>query len=368
MIKDFSKRHTLLIKGVATLLLLFHHLFYKMKYFNECIVWNDDWAKTLNFIAKNSKVCVALFLVVSGYGLVKSANRSQKDVTFRFSVTHIFKILVPLWFIYVLFVPLGCFFDRTFVDLYGSAKSSWWYLLTDLTGITYLLGVYPKANETWWFFGEIIRLYMLFPIFYYSIKKNSTLTFIACYFLTTRCGFEWFLPFVVGMIIAEKNFFSVILQQRGIKKLLCLIINLVLFALFTHLRKTHGTDFDAFYAVSIIGVVLCIFNPDRLIGRLLCVFGEHSANIFMMHTFIYSKYFREYIFWFGYPLFIFIALACICLILSVGIEELKKLIRYKKLGELINRTIDCIFPKINSGIDKAMKALHSSNKESAEQQ
>ncbi len=368
MIKNFSKRHTLLIKGIATLLLLFHHLFYKMKYFKECIVWNDDWAKILNLIAKNSKVCVALFLVVSGYGLVKSANRSQKDVTFSFSLKHIFKILVPLWFIYILFVPMGYFFDRSFVDLYGTEKSSWWYLLTDLTGVTYLLKVYPKANETWWFFGVIIRLYMLFPIFYYSIKKNSTVTFLTCYYLTARRGFEWLLPFVVGMIIAEKDFFAVILQQRGIRKFACLVINVLLFVLFFKLRKTHGTEYDAFFSVSIIAVVLCIFNPDRLIGKVLCVFGENSANIFMFHTFIYSKYFREYVFWFGYPLLIFIALACICLILSVGIEEVKKLIRYNKIEELISSAIDCVFPKLNSGINKGMAVLHLSNKQPPKQQ
>lgn len=362
MVKDFSKKHTLLIKGVATLLLLFHHLFYKMKYFKECVVWNDDWAKALNSIAVNSKVCVALFLVVSGYGLVKSANRVGKDVTFRFSVVHILKILAPLWFIYILFVPLGCFFDRSFVDLYGTAKSSWKYLFTDITGITYLLGVYPKANETWWFFGEIIRLYLLFPIFYYSIKKNSMLTFVACYFLTTRYGFEWFLPFVVGMIAAQKDFFSVMLRQKGLRKLLCGVASLLFFVLFTKLRKTHGTEYDAFYALSIIGIVLCLFNPEKRVGKYLCVFGEHSANIFMFHTFIYSKYFREYIFWFKYPLFIFIALSCICLVLSVGIEELKRLIRYEKVGEWLNRGTVYAFAKLDACVSKTSAFLRSKEK------
>jgi len=362
MIKEFSKKHTLLVKGVATLMLLFHHLFYKMKYFKECTVWDSDWAKMLNTIAVNSKVCVALFLVVSGYGLVKSANRSKEDITFRFSVLHIFKILVPLWFIYILFVPVGCFFDRSFVDLYGTAKSSWKYLFTDITGITYLLGVYPKANETWWFFGEIIRLYILFPVFYYSIKKNSTLTFVVCYFLTTRYGFEWFLPFVVGMIFAEKNFFSVILQQNRLRKLLWGTVSLLFFVVFTKLRKTHGTEYDAFYALSIIGMVLCLFNPEKRVGKYLCVFGEHSANIFMFHTFIYSKYFREYIFWFKYPLFIFIALSCICLVISVGIEELKRLIRYEKLGKVINRGVNYVFIKLGVCTDKVLGLLHLSDK------
>ena len=156
------------------------------------------------------------------------------------------------------------------------------------------------------------------------------------------------------------------LQQRGAKKLLCLLVNVLLFLVFTKLRKTHGTDFDAFYAVSIIGIIICLFNPDKVIGKALCVFGEHSANIFMFHTFIYSKYFREYIFWFDYPLFIFIALACVCLILSAGIEGLKNLIRYEKVGELINRVINFIFDKLGICIDKFYNVLQLSDKKTSE--
>jgi len=176
MAKDFSKNHTNLIKGAATLLLLFHHLFYKMTYFDICYVWSDLWIHGLNYIAVSAKVCVALFLFLSGYGLVKSANKEKRPITIKFSALHIIKILIPLWFIYILFVPMGYAFGRTFTDIYGKGVSSVFRMCADLTGTSYLIGFYPKANETWWFFGEIIRLYFLFPLFYYGIKRNSLLS------------------------------------------------------------------------------------------------------------------------------------------------------------------------------------------------
>ena len=151
----FSKQHTNIFKGIATLMLLFHHLFYKIERFEDCFVWNEKWMSFLNFNALTCKVCVALFLFLSGYGLVKSANSSNKAVTLKFSVLHIVKILLALWLIYIIFVPLGYAFDRTFVDIYGTGISSIKYLLTDLTGTSFLFGYYPKANATWWFLEKL---------------------------------------------------------------------------------------------------------------------------------------------------------------------------------------------------------------------
>lgn len=284
--------------------------------------------------------------------MVKSVNRSQTNATFKFSVLHIIKILVPLWFIYILFVPLGYVFGRTFSDVYGSGFSSLFYIFSDLTGLSYLLGFLPKANETWWFFGEIIRLYIFFPLFYYSIKKNSSLTLFAGLLLCFRYGLIWFLPFILGMIFAEKDFLSVVMQQKRVKKSICGIINFCLIVFFTIIRQKYGAAIDGFYAIAIICFLLCLFSPEKPLGKALVFIGKHSFNIFMFHTFIYLKYMYSFIYGFRYPLVIFFALTIICLVVSIGIETLKKLVRYEKFHKLIADFVEYAIDKFNLFAEK----------------
>ena len=348
----FSKQHTNIFKGIATLMLLFHHLFYKIERFEDCFVWNEKWMSFLNFNALTCKVCVALFLFLSGYGLVKSANSSNKAVTLKFSVLHIVKILLALWLIYIIFVPLGYAFDRTFVDIYGTGISSIKYLLTDLTGTSFLFGYYPKANATWWFFGEIIRLYLLFPLFYGGLKNNSGLTFIVGFLLGWCYGLVWVIPFVLGMIFAEKDFISLIMAQKGYKKFFCVAVNAIFFVIFVLARTKYGLLCDGFIAIGIIGCLAPLINTNKIIGKSLSFIGIHSANIFMFHTFIYSKYMYNFIYGMKYPILIFIVLTLICLIISMLIEQIKKLIRYNKILSFINIKIESIFEKCNMLIQK----------------
>ncbi len=339
MSKSFSKNHTNMVKGVAVMLLLFHHLFYKLEYFDNCYMHSEKWVDFLHKIASNSKVCVALFLLLSGYGLMKSADKLKSKITLRFSALHICKVLMMLWFIYILFVPLGYAFDRTFTDIYGTGKSSIFYFFTDLAGLT------SKANETWWYMREIIFLYIIFPFLYYPVKKCSVLSLAVCLLFGHWGNYHWLVPFVLGMICAEKNIFGFILNQKGIKRVAFAVLGLIVMYLSYKVRAKYYTEFDAFFALSIVCFLISVVNIGNIFSKALEFMGEHSANIFMFHTFIYSKYFRDYIYWFKYPLLIFLVLLIVCLIVSFGIEKLKKLVRYDKLGKLLSNIINFAFDK-----------------------
>lgn len=65
-----------------------------------------------------------------------------------------------------------------------------------------------------------------------------------------------------------------------------------------------------------------------LISYLLEFVGKHSMNIFLFHTFIYYYWFRDFIYASRNPMVIYLLLLLICLLISVGIELLKKIIRF----------------------------------------
>ncbi len=65
---DLSKSDTAGIKGIAILFMLWHHLF----------LHSVEYGALTQSLAIVSKVCVALFLFVSGYGLTKQYSRLEK--------------------------------------------------------------------------------------------------------------------------------------------------------------------------------------------------------------------------------------------------------------------------------------------------
>ena len=66
LVDKFNKQDTNFLKGIAIILLLFHHLFYEhpeigsIKYRGLSLVFISALA---------AKVCVSIFLILSGYGL-----------------------------------------------------------------------------------------------------------------------------------------------------------------------------------------------------------------------------------------------------------------------------------------------------------
>ena len=68
----FTKKQSLAVKGVAILMMLWHHLFYPGNYAEFTLnCWPIMESQAVH-IALFSKICVSLFAFISGYGLFLS--------------------------------------------------------------------------------------------------------------------------------------------------------------------------------------------------------------------------------------------------------------------------------------------------------
>lgn len=126
----FDKRQTNIAKGVALLLLLWHHLFYNSPetYTRFTSLYIFHGVPIECWLADFCKVCVAIFLLLSGYGLTKSFSRYYtnhlKDgklpvkKSCRYVFNHLIKLLSNYWLIYIIFVPLGIFFGHSFITYF----------------------------------------------------------------------------------------------------------------------------------------------------------------------------------------------------------------------------------------------------------
>lgn len=154
---------TRVLKGIAILLMLTHHLFYNDSMngmFGEVSLFG---VRVVHEIGLWSKVCVTIFVLLSGYGL---------EVTSKGKVIHLLdfykhrfkKLMINYWFVWILTVPIGIFvFGHSLNGVYGNHIVI--KCILDFFGLINFTGSYGY-NPTWWFYSCIIAMYLLFPLFH----------------------------------------------------------------------------------------------------------------------------------------------------------------------------------------------------------
>lgn len=330
---NYSKNDTMIAKGFAAILLLIHHLFYTTDYaFSSFLFSREGWVN----LAKISKVCVAMFLILSGYGLAKSFEKHQLS-SFSFVKRHLLKVYTGFWMIFALsLIPL-CFAYKG--KTFGSTWVDGIQFIEDFLGIRLWFGEYGY-NPTWWFLSLIIPLYILFPLLYKSVQKKPVELLLASFFIFLLGGIfkysfcwllkTWSFPFVLGIFSAKYDLFDRIKKSSYPGMKTCLFILLIgLCAL--RLRELKLLDagamliFDGLTAFVFIAASYVFINAETKIARVGAFIGKNSMNIFLMHTFVFFTYFQKFSYSLKYPPLILLQLLLICLAFSVILEKTKEM-------------------------------------------
>ena len=148
------------LKGIALLMLLFHHLFYiETGLYDDVTLHIGREINLVNYIAIACKLCVAIFVFLSGYGLATTyaCNKIRAFYVRRFT-----KLMANYWLIWLVFVPWGFIFGAFSLDsVYG--QHAILKLIVDFMGLSRCFG-YDGINPTWWFMSCIILLYLIFRL------------------------------------------------------------------------------------------------------------------------------------------------------------------------------------------------------------
>lgn len=208
MYKSLSQQDTNILKGIALILLLIHHLFYiDNGLYDDISIAGRGIVQTIGLW---SKICVAIFVFLSGYGLTVQAEKtSGVENLSQFYWQRFTKLMLNYWFIWLIFVPIGVFvFHYTFQEAYGNYTGI--KFLLDFTGLINAFGLYGY-NVTWWFYSCIILLYILFPFLFRLLKKDAMLSVlvvaVATYlpipiFASAR---PYLLSFLAGMVYSRMS-------------------------------------------------------------------------------------------------------------------------------------------------------------------
>ena len=366
----FTKEHTMQMKGIAIIILLFHHCFLNTQRWAtvpyEKLATTKGWgyypisfapfsSHTIQYLASFSKICVAMFVFMTGYGMWVSYESQKKKTTMsnyikKRMVTLMTGFLIIFVVTEILAIPTG-----RFIEVYGHDFRSVVDMIIDALGLAKLLGT-PLFCLTWWYMSLAIVLIMIFPFVHSIMEKYQWVVVVASIIVPRACGFgqstdlfRYLLAYTLGMYFAQHDLLARIkekfMEQNVAGKLLSLIVSLIGLAVIIKCRQNAWIgwkylDFwDGFAAMYVIVISYIYILNGKWIVKGLGFLGKHSMNIFLIHSFYRDVFFHEFTYSFYYAWLDYIVLMAISLVTSIVLEWFKKLIRYEKFIDWVKRLV-----------------------------
>lgn len=326
--KYLSLADSNVFKGLAIMLMLWHHLFYNcQQLYDEFGLLTYD---VIEYTRVMAKLCVSIFVFISGYGLAVKAEKQGGIGSLKSFYRHRFtKLYLNYWYIWLLFVPISVFiFHRTLEMAYR--ENILQSLVLDILGVINCTGG-TSYNPTWWFYSCIIILYAIFPFLYNIAKKDIVLTILFCICVKylpidlINPIKDFIYSFVAGLFFA---IYSVHIRRLSSNKEIVIWVTLFIFTLIE--RNSIGTLADCVITCCMVKLYQS-FNLNTKIKTVIAYLGKHSMNIFLIHTFIFNFWFMPYVYSSRNPIVIFIVLLLSCLVISVILEWGKGVIGINKI-------------------------------------
>ena len=316
----FGRNDTKVIKGIAALLMIIHHLWA----FPDRIPLENGFASTITIFGDSlflylglfSKFCVSMYMFLGGYGICKSWLSGKLDL-----VKKLKELYIAYWKIFLIFIPIGFIFFSEQTQYCAEAAIcdrfslfSFDYLLKDFFGLT------STYNREWWFLGSYVISILTFPMIVRLMDKKPVSVNIAGIiawgilidrvfpaiahietlgYLGRNPLFERVVtqtsPFItcfwMGVLMAKDDLLinlKVSLQQN---KLLNPICDVLIGGVTTFLVNRFSAAYlDFLYVPIVIVVVLDLFSYVPFIYKAFEFVGRYSTNIWLCHSFFCYYY------------------------------------------------------------------------------
>lgn len=134
-----------------------------------------------------------------------------------------------------------------------------------------------------------------------------------------------YFPYVIGMVFCKKQVVAALRQRLAAVKAsnICIFTGVT----FAGMIAVHGLIpplFVAFITATVTIILLCICPLPVWLTNLLCYFGEHSTNIWLVHMFFYGSLFHGIVFFLKYPIPVLLLLIALSLASSYVIRWLSR--------------------------------------------
>lgn len=354
-----SKRESDLCKGIAILIMFFHHLFYDMNFWEKYEVISNPFShKQLAAFAQLGKVCVAFFVFLSGYGTAKQYKERkiiESDKIKEYTFLRYFRMIFHYWFIFILSIGFSIFamnidLGQDLWKFYGGSNSLVLFLrniLVDFLGIANIRNT-PTLCSTWWYMSYGILLVFLMPVLISFVRRYGGMIAIALGFLlipflgisqgeTFGC---YILSVLFGIVCAEYGLFEQFREYVSDNKMRNIISGIVILNMIYDLFYVRYNIGLMYVIDALLAMLICVFvsiwlSRITILSKGIMAFGRYEYTIFLTHTFIRKYYFSDFIYCWKYPIIMYCMLAVSSLFLAIVIEVLKKLLHINELMKLL---------------------------------
>lgn len=351
----FTRSHTQIAKGVAITLMMFYHLFafpdriQGVSYVSIMPYWLQSIFSSNSiefFLADFGKICVAMYLFLSGYGLYLSS-LSKRNFTIKDSYKKMIKFLINYWTVFLIFVPIGLIF-------FNSSSQYHFNVIVFMENFFTLSSSY---NGEWWFVRLYIELLLVFPLVRLLLKRKimfSCAIISGLYIISfgmegifkilpqlsylentllyhdIKSVLFWQMTFCFGCLTAKLDIFGYInkriLNNRLDTKafyiamiLLIVLVRIGFTKVFKIIGKADATSVD--FVLAPLFILICtnfIFNNKS--KKIFLLLGKHSTNMWLTHSFYCYYYFQSFVFIPKLSILIVIWLAVLSLCSSIFID------------------------------------------------
>lgn len=353
----FDKKESTKVKGIAIMLLLFHHLFYNAdRIRNSGISFVIFQQETIQILAVAARICVWIFVFISAFGLsYQYLNRKEENTT-QFIIRRWFSLMKGYWVVYAaVFIGYLCFVKSPFEVYKGKLINCF----LDFIGWADFFGT-PMLSSVWWYmcFGQVLIL--LIPVFCKLPEEGGVYSILILFLIlqylpegiVSAFGGKYsnyFLVILFAVQCVKCQWFDKILRKnssnikyicKGIAIFLGLTVILMVKYKFSSIDQWQFNTLLSSIAAFLICYLVSEYCRGKYIEKLLYFLGKHSGNIFMFHVFLYT-YFPKYVYWSGNAFISYCSLLALNIMASIIFETIKKYSYYnqriKKLETILTK-------------------------------
>lgn len=348
-----KKQNSMIIKGIAILMMLWHHCFLSGRFEMYEVNFFPFKSYQISNVANFFKICVSLFAFVSGYGLMESYHKKGISLS-KWIRKHLVHTLSHYWIVITFAWIICTIIDQRPIRIYDFSSSlayGFFNMGIDFLGLGNLFGS-KLLDDTWWYMSASIVFIFMLPILDLLTKYFGWLYSLCLLLILPRtlgggyrggCAASSFLfIFYIGMIFSQNNLFLTwenFWKSKCTQKICAHIFKFLgmMLAMGISYKLYYYLPADKFWEVKwgLIPLIIILFIYDYvvhvpIVKNILLFLGKHSANIFLVHAFILYYYCGEFIYSVKHFILIISLLLTCSIIISLVLEAAKKQLHYNK--------------------------------------
>jgi len=319
-----SKEQSIIIKGIAVLMMIFLHLFSKK--------WTGSYISLINIgdqplaeLLTRAFHPVPFFLILGGYGIHYLYNKG--NFTFYKQLNRCFKLYIYYWVVLSIFVTLGCFlvpqkYPGNICEIIANIfnwehtynSETWFlfpYVMLSLT-VVWIIKLINKIGMG----VSMIMVVMLYLLTTFLLSKYGGYINTRMLLYQPIVYFNLLFSFVLGILLHRNsnNYLLKCFDSLSGKGALTMIVILMM------VKCTFSSMIlDPLYSFFFI----LFFVRIKLYSKLTFIFkimGDSSKLMWMIHTFICYYLFHDFIYGFRYPVLIFLVLVLLTYLVSIPVD------------------------------------------------